>query len=183
MPNLNKVMLMGNLTRDPELRYTQNNTAVCQIGMAINRKWKDPNGETKEEVTFIDAEAWGRTAEVINQYLRKGRPLFVEGRLRLDQWQDKEGNNRSKIKVVVESFEFIDSKTGGGGEGGEGGSYGGSSGGPDGGGNRSYNRPPQNQQRPPQQRSAGPGPTSNPLPQSQPPMDQHQPMDDENIPF
>lgn len=115
MPNLNKVHLMGNLTRDPELRFTPANTAVCQIGLAINRKWKDGNGEAKEEVTFIDCEAWGRTAEILNQYVRKGNPLYVEGRLKLDQWQDKEGNNRSKLKVVVEEMQFLHSK----GEGGQ----------------------------------------------------------------
>ena len=108
MPNLNKVMIMGNLTRDPELRYTPNNTAVCNIGIAVNRKWRNQNGEMQEETTFVDCEAWSRTAEVINEYLRKGRPIYVEGRLKLDQWQDKEGNNRSKLKVVVESFEFLD---------------------------------------------------------------------------
>ena len=110
MPNLNSVMLMGNVTRDVELRYTPNNTAVCQIGLAINHKWKDSNGEPKEEVTFVDCEAWGRTAEVANQYLRKGSPIFFQGRLKLDQWVDKEGKNRSKLKVVVESMQFIDSR-------------------------------------------------------------------------
>ena len=121
MPNLNKVMLMGNLTRDPELRYTPNNTAVANIGLAINRTWSNrQTNEKQEETTFIDCEAWGRTAEVINQYLKKGRPLYVEGRLKLDQWQDKDGGNRSKLKVVVESFQFIDSR---GGEGGGGGGY------------------------------------------------------------
>ncbi len=115
MPNLNRVMLMGNLTRDPELRYTPNNTAVAKIGLAVNRKWKSQSGEQQEEVTFIDCEAWGRTAETINEHLRKGRPIFIEGRLKLDQWQDKDGNNRSKLKVTVERFEFIDSRVGGGG--------------------------------------------------------------------
>jgi single-strand DNA-binding protein len=110
MPNLNRVMLMGNLTRDVDLRYTPNNTAVAQISLAINHKYKTGDGEQKEEVVFVDCEAWGRTAEVLNQYLRKGRPVYLEGRLKLDQWQDKEGNNRSKLKVVVESFQFIDGK-------------------------------------------------------------------------
>lgn len=124
MPNLNKVMLMGNLTRDIELRHTPNtNTAIAQIGLAVNRKWRTPEGETKEEVTFVDCEAWGKTAEILAQYLKKGRPVYLEGRLRLDQWQDKEsGQNRSKMKVVVESFQFIDSKPGEGGPGGAGGS-------------------------------------------------------------
>lgn len=110
MPNLNRVMLMGHLTRDPELRYTPNNHAVTQLGLAVNHRWKDANGEQKEEVAFIDCEAWGKTAEVLNQYLRKGRPVYIEGRLKLDQWQDKDGGNRSKLKVVVEAFQFIDGK-------------------------------------------------------------------------
>jgi single-strand DNA-binding protein len=114
MPNLNQVMIMGNLTRDPELRYTPNNTAVANIGIAVNRKWRNQEGQSQEETTFVDCEAWGRTAEVMNEYLRKGRPVYVQGRLRLDQWQDKEGNNRSKLKVVVENFQFLDSR---GGEG------------------------------------------------------------------
>lgn len=114
MPNLNKVQLMGNLTRDPELRFTPGNTAVCQIGLAINRKWQGKDQQQQEETTFIDCEAWGKAAENINQYLRKGRAVYIDGRLKLDQWQDKEGNNRSKLKVVVESFQFIDSRPSGG---------------------------------------------------------------------
>ena len=123
MPNLNKVMLMGNLTRDPELRYTPNNTAVTNLGMAINRRWRNQQGEQQEETTFVDLEAFGRTAEVLNQYLKKGRPVFIEGRLKLDQWQNREGQNRSKLKVVVEQFQFIDQRgegDGGGGGGGRG---------------------------------------------------------------
>lgn len=110
MPNLNKTLLMGHLTRDPELRYTPNNTAVCAFGLAVNRRWKNQQGEAQEEVTFVDLEAWGRTAEVINQYVKRGDPLFVEGRLKLDQWTDKDGGKRSKLKVVVESFQFLSSK-------------------------------------------------------------------------
>ena len=115
MPNLNKVMLMGNLTRDPELRYTPSNTAVANIGIAVNRRWRNAQtGEQQEETTFVDCEAWSRTAETINQYLRKGRPIFIEGRLKLDQWQDPNGNNRSKLKVVIETFQFVDSRGGSG---------------------------------------------------------------------
>jgi single-strand DNA-binding protein len=113
--NFNKVMLMGNLTRDPELRYTPNNTAVCKIGVAVNRRWRDQQGEMREEVTFVDCDAFGKTAETINQYLKKGQPIFIEGRLRLDQWQDKEGNKRSKLGVVIENFQFIGARDGGGG--------------------------------------------------------------------
>ncbi len=119
----NKVLLMGNLTRDIEVRQLPNsNTSVANIGLAVNRRFRTAEGENREEVTFVDCEAWGRTAETMSQYLRKGRPVFIEGRLRLDQWQDKDGGNRSKIKVVVESFQFID---GPGGEGGGAGSGGG----------------------------------------------------------
>lgn len=109
MANYNKVMLMGNLTRDPELRYTANGTAVCNVGIAINRQYRNKEGATTKETTFVDCEAFGRTAEVMNEYLSKGRPVFIEGRLKLDQWQDKDGRNRSKLRVVVESFQFIDS--------------------------------------------------------------------------
>lgn len=120
--NYNRVLLLGNLTRDPELRFTPSNMAVANLGVAVNRRYKGQDGETKEEVTFVDCEAWGRTAEVISQYLTKGKPIFIEGRLKLDQWQDKDGGNRSKLKVVVETFQFVDSRgaDGGGGGGGSG---------------------------------------------------------------
>lgn len=111
MASFNKVILAGNLTRNPELRYTPKGTAVAKIGLAVNRTWKTESGETKEEVTFIDIDAWGRQAEVIAQYMRKGRPLLVEGRLKLDSWEDKNTHQKqSKLKVVLESFSFIDSK-------------------------------------------------------------------------
>src|SRR3954465_2731987 len=110
MPSFNKVILAGNLTRDPELRYTPKGTAVAKIGLAINRKWKDDTGQQKEEVTFVDVDAFGRQAEVISQYLKKGRPILVEGRLKLDQWDDKQTNQkRSRLGVVLESFQFLDS--------------------------------------------------------------------------
>ena len=118
MANFNKVILAGNLTRDPELRYTPKGTAVAKIGMALNRSWKSETGETKEEVTFVDVEAFGRQAEVIGQYMKKGRPFLVEGRLKLDQWEDKNTHQKqSKLKVVLESFSFIDSNRGDGGGG------------------------------------------------------------------
>lgn len=118
--NLNRVFLMGNLTRDVELRHVSGNQAVANIGLAVNRRWKTPEGENREETTFVDCEAWGRTAEVMAQYLAKGRPVFIEGRLKLDQWE-KEGQKFSKLRVVVESFQFVDSREGGGGGGGGGG--------------------------------------------------------------
>ncbi len=118
MANFNKVILAGNLTRDPELRYTPKGTAVAKIGMAINRNWKSETGEMKEEVTFVDIEAWGRQAEVIGQYLKKGRPVLIEGRLRLDTWEDKNTHQKmSKLKVVLEAFSFLDSRGEGSGGG------------------------------------------------------------------
>ena len=111
MANFNKVILAGNLTRDPELRYTPKGVAIAKFGMAINRTWKSETGEAKEEVTFVDVEAWERQAEVISQYFKKGRPILVEGRLKLDQWEDKNTHQKqSKLRVRLESFSFIDSK-------------------------------------------------------------------------
>jgi single-strand DNA-binding protein len=110
MASFNKVILAGNLTRDPELRYTPKGTAVAKIGLAVNRTWTGEDGQKKEEVSFIDVEAWGRQGEVIAQYLKKGRPLLVEGRLKLDTWEDKNTKQKqSKLKVVLESFSFLDS--------------------------------------------------------------------------
>jgi single-strand DNA-binding protein len=119
MPNYNKVLLMGNITRDIELKQIPSGQAVATIGLAVNRRFKTREGEDREEVTFVDCEAWGRTAEVISQYFQKGRPIFIEGRLKLDTWEDKEGKKQSKLRVVIESFEFVESRGGGGG-GGEG---------------------------------------------------------------
>jgi single-strand DNA-binding protein len=113
MANFNKVIIAGNLTRDPELRYTPKGTAIAQFTLALNRKWKTETGEMKEEVSFIDVDAFGRQAEVIGQYLRKGKPFLVEGRLKQDTWEDKNTKQKqSKIKVVLESFSFIDSNRG-----------------------------------------------------------------------
>src|ERR1017187_9802064 len=119
MASFNKVILAGNLTRDPELRYTPKGTAIAQITLAVNRKWKTETGEMREEVSFIDVDAFGRQAEVIGQYLKKGRPFLVEGRLKQDTWEDKNTKQKqSKIKVVLEGFSFIDSNRSEGGEGG-----------------------------------------------------------------
>ncbi len=126
MASFNKVMLMGNLTRDVEIRHTPSNMAVGNFGIAVNRKYKTQSGEQREEVTFVDCEAWGRTAEVMAQYLGRGRPVFIEGRLKLDQWEDKNGGGkRSKLSVVVENFQFINSGQGGGNQGAGGGGGGG----------------------------------------------------------
>lgn len=108
MANFNKVILLGNLTRDPELRYTPKGMAVARLSMAVNRSYKTEAGESREEVTFVDIDAWSKQAELICQYVRKGNPLFVEGRLKLDQWDDKtSGQKRSTLKVVLENFQFI----------------------------------------------------------------------------
>ena len=117
--SVNKVFLMGNLTRDVELKYTPSNQPVATFGLAMNRRYKTKDGENREETTFVDCEAWARTAEVMSEYLSKGRPVFIEGRLKLDQWQDKDGNKRSKLRVVVENFQFVDSRGGAGGGGGD----------------------------------------------------------------
>lgn len=118
MASFNKVMLMGNMTRDPQLRYTPNQTAVVDFGLATNRKWKSGDGQMKEEVCFVDCTAFGKPAETINKYMSKGRPIFVEGRLTFDSWTGQDGTKRSKLKVTVEGFQFIGSPSGGGGQGG-----------------------------------------------------------------
>ena len=118
MASFNKVILMGNLTRDPELRYTPSGTALAKMGLAVNRVWRDAEGQQKEEVTFVDVDAFGKQAETIGQYMQKGRPILVEGRLKLDQWEDKNtGQNRSRLGVVLERFTFVG---GGGGQAGGG---------------------------------------------------------------
>lgn len=109
MPNYNKVILVGHLTRDPQLSYTPNQVAVCQFGIAVNRKRKETN-----EVMFIDCQAWQQAAETIQKYVKKGDPLLIEGRIALDQWETKDGQKRSRHKVVVEGFQFLGGKADGG---------------------------------------------------------------------
>jgi len=125
MASLNKILLMGNLTRDPQLSYTPNQTAVVDFGIAVNRRWKDQSGNDKEDVCFVDCRAFGKTAETINKYLVKGRPVFIEGRLTLDSWTAQDGSKRSKHRVTVENFQFLPSGGGGGTGGGPGGGPGG----------------------------------------------------------
>jgi len=119
MASFNKVILMGNLTRDPQVRYTPRGSAVAEIGLAVNRTWFDKQSNSrKEEVTFIDVTLWGRDAEVAGEYLSKGRPVLIEGRLQLDSWDDKEtGQKRSKLRVVGESMTMLGSRGDGGGRG------------------------------------------------------------------
>jgi single-strand DNA-binding protein len=119
MASFNKVILLGNLTRDPEVRYTPKGTAVTDLGLAVNRTYTADNGEKREEVTFVDVTFWGRTAEVAGEYLKKGRPVFVEGRLQLDTWDDKQsGQKRSKLKVIGENMQMLGAPRGAGGGGG-----------------------------------------------------------------
>ena len=162
MASFNKVILLGNLTRDPELKYTPKGTAVARLGLAVNRRYTTESGEAKEEVTFIDVDAWGKQAEIISQYCRKGKSLMIEGRLKLDQWDDKTtGQKRSKLGVVLESFQFV-----GGRKEDEGGSG-------DGGGGISP---------PPSAGSRPPAPSAKPAPKSPDPLDGPPPEEDD-VPF
>jgi single-strand DNA-binding protein len=116
MAYLNKVFLIGNLTRDPELRVTPKGTAICQFGIAVNRQFKDESGATRDETTFVDIEAWGKQGELVSKYLTKGSLAMVEGRLKLDQWEDKQtGQKRNKMKVVLDNVQFLSTRPAGGG--------------------------------------------------------------------
>jgi single-strand DNA-binding protein len=118
MANLNRVLLIGNLTRDPEVRYTPKGTAVTEIGLAVNRIYSGEDGEKKEETTFVDVTLWARQAEIAGQYLKKGRPVFIEGRLQLDTWDDKQtGQKRSKLRVVAENLQLLGGRQEGEGSG------------------------------------------------------------------
>jgi single-strand DNA-binding protein len=119
MASFNKVILLGNLTRDPEIRYTPKGSAVCDLGLAVNRQYTLENGEKREEVTYVDVVLWARLAEIAAEYLKKGRPVFIEGRLQLDTWDDKQsGQKRSKLRVIAESMQLLGSRPSGGGESG-----------------------------------------------------------------
>ncbi len=145
MANLNKVMLIGNLTRDPELRYTPKGTAVADISLAINRVWNNEQNQKQEETIFVDVTLWGRQAELAQQYLTKGRGAYIEGRLQMDTWDDKEtGKKRSKLKVIGESLQFLPDGRGAAGAGAP----------PSGG--QQQSRPPQQRSGPPQGASAAP---------------------------
>ena len=114
MANYNKVILAGNLTRDPRLSYTPSQTPVVDFGMAINRRWRGQDGQQREETCFVDCRGFGRQAEVLNQYMSKGRPILVEGRLNFSQWESQDGQKRSKLRVVVERFQFLGAGRAGG---------------------------------------------------------------------
>jgi single-strand DNA-binding protein len=113
MANFNKVFLMGNLTRDPQLRYTPSQQPVCEFGIAINRKWKAGDGQMKEDVCFVSCTAWAKQAELISKHLAKGSPIFVEGRLRFHSWDGPDGKKQSKLDVTVENFQFMGAPKGG----------------------------------------------------------------------
>ena len=179
MPNLNKVQLMGNITRDPEVRYTPKGTAVTDISLAINRSFNSDDGERREETTFVDITFWGRQAEVIGEYMKKGRPLYVEGRLQLDSWEDKtSGQQRSRLKVVGENFQFLGGRDYAGGGGGGGGGQSRSaaqapySGGGGGGSNEEYH-----------DSRGDSAPEAAPRQQSSPPQHSGPIDDDDDIPF
>ena|SRR5829696_4368681 len=110
MPGFNKVMLIGNLTRDPQVKHLPSQTVVAEFGLATNRKYRTAAGEDKEETCFVDCSAFGKQAEVIGQFCQKGKAIFVEGRLKFDSWEDKAGGKRSKVSVVVENFQFLGSR-------------------------------------------------------------------------
>jgi single-strand DNA-binding protein len=120
MASFNKVILLGNLTRDPEVRYTPKGSAVCDLGIAVNRVYTTDSGEKREEVTYVDVVLWARLAEIAGEYLKKGRPVFIEGRLQMDTWDDKQtGQKRTKLRVVGESMQLLGGRPGGAGAGGE----------------------------------------------------------------
>lgn len=182
MASLNKVMLIGNLTRDPEVKYTPKGIAIVDIGLAMNRTYTTADGEKREEVTFVDVSFFGKQAEVLGQWMKKGRPLYVEGRLKLDSWDDREsGKKQYKLRVTGEEFQFLGSKNDGGG----GGQYDEDSGSRSSGGGYSQNRPAQSQPRSPQHNDYddnGPPPRNAP-PQQQRPDAFPPGMDDDEIPF
>jgi single-strand DNA-binding protein len=174
MANYNKIILVGNLTRDPQLRYLPSQMAVCDFGLAVNHRFKTKSGEDREEVCFVDCSVFGRGAEIVNQYCQKGRPLLVEGRLKYDTWEDKQGGGkRSKHSVVVDNFQLLGGRGDGGGGGGGGQSYDDADTG-GGGGGRPQPRSPQ-QQRPPARPQQ--------QPQPEPPFSENQEFKDDDIPF
>jgi single-strand DNA-binding protein len=179
MASFNKVILLGNLTRDPQMRYLPSQTPVVDFGLAVNRKFKTQSGEQRDETTFVDCSAFGRTAEIINQYVRKGNMLFIEGRLRFETWEDKQGGGkRSKLSVHVENVQLMPRTGAPGGAPGGGGEY--DAGGPSYGEDQRPQPPRGNAGPPPQQRS-GPGQRQAPAPE--PPFGEEQSFQEDDIPF
>ncbi len=170
MANYNKIILVGNLTRDPQLKYLPSQMAVAEFGLAVNHKYRTKNGEDREEVCFVDCSAFGRSGEVINQYCQKGKQLLVEGRLKYDSWEDKQGGGkRSKLSVIVENFQFLGGGRDGGSVGAGGGNY-------DAGGSQDDQRPPQRApQRAPAQGRNSPAPEQ--------PFGEEKQFNEDDIPF
>jgi single-strand DNA-binding protein len=180
MANYNKIILVGNLTRDPQLKYLPSQMPVAEFGLAVNHRFKTKTGEDRDEVLFIDCAAFGKQAEVINQYCQKGKQLLVEGRLKYDTWEDKQGGGkRHKHSVVIDNFQFLGGREGGqGGQGGPGGDYSADSGHDSGADQRRPppSRAPQSQpQRPPPPRPQAPAP--------EPPFGDEQQFKEDDIPF
>jgi len=123
MPSYNRVILIGNLTRDPEVRFATGNNAICKFGLAVSRNYTTRDGEKREETTFVDIDAFGKVGEILGKYLQKGRPVMIEGRLQLDSWETKEGEKRQKLKVVCENFQFLGGRGDDGGGSGGGGNF------------------------------------------------------------
>jgi len=176
MASFNQVLLMGNLTRDPVLKYLPSQMQVVEFGIACSRKFKTAAGEDREETAFVECSAFARTAEVINQYFTKGKPIFIQGRLKYDSWEDKNGGGkRSKLSVVVDTFQFIGGKDGGG-QGGGGGNMGS--------GAYDEGEAPQQRSVPPQR---GPAPQRSAAPQRSPapqqPFGEEEQFKDDDIPF
>lgn len=180
MANFNRIVLLGNLTRDPQLKYLPSQMAVAEFGLAVNHKFKGRDGQDREEILFIDCSVFGKGAEIINQYVQKGRPLLVEGRLKYDTWEDKQGGGkRSKHSVVVENFQLLGSRgdnAGGGGGGGTGGGYDEA-----GGGAPRQSRPPQ--ARPPQRAPQAPRGAAPQQNAPEPPFGDEPQFTDDDIPF
>ena len=168
MASYNRIIMMGNLTRDPVLRYLPSQMAVAEFGLAVNHRYRTKNGEDREEVCFIDCSAFGKQAEVINQYCQKGRPLLVEGRLKYDSWEDKQGGGkRSKHVIVVDNFQLLGGRDSAGG------------------GNRSSDESSQDNSRPqrPQGRPAAARPSQQQNPPQEPPFPDEQQFQEDDIPF
>ena len=164
MANLNKVMLIGNVTRDPEIKYTPKGSAVTDLGIAVNRVFTPDGGEKREETTFVDVTLWGRQAEIAGEYCKKGRSIYIEGRLQLDSWEDKaSGQKRSKLRVVGENFQLLGPRPGGGSGGG--------------GGDEEYSERPPRREQP--GASSGSGGGYNPGRSTT----QQPPLEDDDIPF
>lgn len=174
MANYNRIVLVGNLTRDPQLKYLPSQMAVVEFGLAVNHKFRTRDGQDREEVLFIDCSCFGKGAEVINQYCQKGRPLLVEGRLKYDTWEDKQGGGkRSKHSVVVENFQLLGGRDSGGGGGG----------GPPADADIGMPNQSRGPARTPQQPARAPQSPAAPQPAPEPPYSDQQQFNEDDIPF